>query len=382
MGSNGDLDAGYMREALELATGGLGRTSPNPMVGAVVVRDGRVVGRGYHGFFGGPHAEVNALAEAGRDAEGATIYVTLEPCCVSGNTPPCTDAILEAGVARVVAPVLDPNPAVSGRGAALLRDAGLRVDVGLLADEARGLNAPYFKYRETGLPLVTLKLALSLDGRITAPPGGPRWTSSDESRALVHRMRSESDCVLVGIGTALADDPELTDRRPDSPGTQPARAVLDCRLRLPGDSKIARSASRVKSLVVCGPGADEARRKALEATGVSVVEAPATEGRLDLKSALKVVADRGCISVLCEGGAAVAASLMSEGLVDRVAFFVAPKVYGSGGLPAFGGLEGSWWSSAEAFENARWTSVGGDALFLADVRRQSGSQAASPAVAD
>ncbi|HYW68762.1 MAG TPA: bifunctional diaminohydroxyphosphoribosylaminopyrimidine deaminase/5-amino-6-(5-phosphoribosylamino)uracil reductase RibD, partial [bacterium] len=234
--TTGDIDAAFMGRAFELARRGLGSTSPNPIVGAVIVRDGEVVGEGYHERYGGAHAEVNALAEAGPKAAGATLYVTLEPCSVSGNTPPCTDAILSAGISRTVVPIEDPNPDVSGRGLAILREAGVGVECGLMHDEARAINAPYFKYRSTGLPFTTLKLALSLDGRIAPPSGGPRWTSSPESRALVHSMRSTTDCVMVGIGTVLADDPLLTARTPESgerdpSARQPARLVLDSGLR-------------------------------------------------------------------------------------------------------------------------------------------------------
>ena len=374
-----ELDSPFMNTAFELAERGRGDTSPNPVVGAVIVRDGEVVGTGYHERYGGPHAEVNALAEAGPRASGATLYVTLEPCSISGKTPPCTDAIVAAGIARTVVPVEDPNPRVSGRGVVILREAGIEVDLGLMRDEARALNAPYFKYRTTGLPFTTLKLALSLDGRIAPPAGGPRWTSSEASRELVHTMRTNADCVMVGIGTVLADDPRLTDRRVETGGhtaggmpqtgrqRQPARLVLDTHLRIPPASAIVAGARDVRSIVVCCESADPSRRAALESAGVTVWSAAAPDGALDLASVLRRAASEGLISVLSEGGTAVASSLLRAGLVDRVAFFVAARLYGDAGVPAFGSLGESWWGGRTRFVDGKWTEIGGDCLFEAEV---------------
>jgi len=350
-----------------LAERGRGATSPNPVVGAVIVKDGEIVGAGYHERYGGPHAEVNALAQAGPKASGATLYVTLEPCSISGKTPPCTDAIVAAGISRTVVPVEDPNPSVSGRGVSILREAGLEVELGLMREEARALNAPYFKYRRTGLPFTTLKLALSLDGRIAPPPGGPHWTSSAASRELVHKMRANADCVMVGIGTVLADDPRLTDRRTETGTRQPVRLVLDTHLRIPPDSAIVNSAREVRTIVACCESADSSRRAILEEAGVAVWRSAARDGTLDLTSILKQAADEGFISLLSEGGAAVGSSLLESGLVDRVAFFLAPRLYGTGGTPAFGPLNDSWWNGLSGFENGRWTEIGGDGLFEADV---------------
>ena len=374
-----DIDSSFMRRAFELAKRGRGATSPNPIVGAVIVRDGEVVGSGYHERYGSAHAEVNALAEAGARASGATLYVTLEPCSVSGNTPPCTDAIVAAGVARTVVPVEDPNPRVSGRGLSSLREAGVEVDFGLMQEEAQRLNAPYFKYRSTGLPFTTLKLALSLDGRIAPPPGGPRWTSSAASRELVHAMRANVDCVMVGVGTVLADDPLLTDRRPATGAEashdtsrergrrQPARLVLDTNLRVPLDSAIVSGARGVRSIVACSESADPARRARLENSGVTVWCAGAPDGTLDLPAVLRRAADEGLISVLSEGGAAVASSLLNGGLVDRVAFFVTARLYGAAGMPALGALDDSWWSERSRLTQVRWTEIDGDCLFEAEV---------------
>ncbi len=383
--TKGDVDSSFMDGAFELAERGRGATSPNPVVGAVIVKDGEIVGAGYHERYGGPHAEGNALAQAGASASGATLYVTLEPCSISGKTPPCTDAIVAAGIARTVVPVLDPNPRVSGRGVSILREAGVEVELGLMREQARTLNAPYFKYRSTGLPFTTLKLALSLDGRIAPPPGGPRWTSSAASRELVHRMRAKADCVMVGIGTVLADDPLLPVRAaeagrqragggraagggsPEAGVLQPARLVLDTHLRIPCDSAIVSGARGVRTIVACCDSVDPSRRTILENAGVTVWRSAAPDGTLDLTFVLRRAAEEGLISVLSEGGAAVASSLLQRGLVDRVAFFVAPRLYGAGGTPAFGSLDESWWSGLRGFENGRWTEIGGDGLFEADV---------------
>ena len=368
-GTSGALrerDESFMRRALELAERGRGATSPNPVVGAVIVRDGDVVGEGFHERCGGPHAEVNALAEASELASGATLYVTLEPCSVTGRTPPCTDAILAAGVARVVVPVEDPNPLISGRGISILRSAGVAVELGLLSDEALCLNAPYFKFRRTGLPFTTLKMAVSLDGRIAPPPGGPRWTSSSASRELVQAMRGESDCVMVGIGTVLADDPQLTDRR-ESASRTPARLVLDTELRIPPRSALVQSARSARTIVACAESADAGRRHALEGAGVEVWAIEREAHGVDIRQALSRAAEAGMLSVLAEGGAGVAGSLLDVGLVDRVAVFIAARFYGSEGTAALPALGEQWWARGAAFENCSWTEIGGDCLFRADV---------------
>ncbi|MFH1690102.1 MAG: bifunctional diaminohydroxyphosphoribosylaminopyrimidine deaminase/5-amino-6-(5-phosphoribosylamino)uracil reductase RibD [Candidatus Eisenbacteria bacterium] len=367
------LDSAFMERAFELARRGRGATSPNPVVGAVIVKDGEVVGAGYHERYGGPHAEVNAIAEAGEKTSGATLYVTLEPCCISGNTPPCTNAVIAAGISRVVVPIEDPNPKVSGRGLSILREAGVEVDFGLMRDAARTLNAPYFKFRRTALPFTTLKLALSLDGRIAPPTGGPRWTSSRASRALVHSMRAEADCVMVGVGTVLADDPRLTARRVDDAGPgagdvrQPVRLVLDTHLRVPLDSEVVTGAREVRTIVAGGENASGSAAGALEEKGVEIWRCKESDGTLDLRDVLKRAASDGLISVLAEGGATVATSLLSDGLVDRVAFFVAPRLYGAAGLPALASLDERWWGGGSRFVGGRWTEIGGDCLFEADV---------------
>ena len=357
----------YMRQALRLAARGRGWTSPNPVVGAVVVRDGRVVGTGYHERYGGNHAEVNALREAGEDARGSTLYVTLEPCCVSGNTPPCTEAIVRSGIARVVVPVRDPNPDVDGRGLVALREAGVEVSEGVMSDEATRLNGPYFTRRRTGLPLVTLKLALSADGRLASPKGGPRWTSGPESRRMVHAMRSESDCVMVGVGTVLLDDPLLTDRRSPEPSRQPARLILDSELRTPIESAIVRSAGEVRTWIACSDRADRDREGGLTAAGVNVWRCETDRDGVVIESALRRAPDNGVNAVLAEGGRLVASSLLERGLVGRLSLFIAPVLYGSAGTEAFSELPSSLWEAPGALTDIRWTKVGRDVLLEASV---------------
>ncbi len=370
-------DARFMLEAIALAERGRGYTSPNPRVGAVLVRDGEVVGRGYHESYGGPHAEVNAIADAGELARGADLYVTLEPCCVWGNTPPCTDAILRAGIRRVVMPINDPNPDVAGRGVDILREEGVVVDVGSLEDEAVRLNAPYIRFRETGLPLVTLKLAVTLDGRITtgsstaegstsrdSASGSPedRWISGEDSRRRVHAMRGASDAVLVGIGTVMADDPELTDRRADRPGRQPVRIVADSRLRTPLEGRLVATASSERTIVAgLQDPAFAAKAAALESRGVTVWRFPAGgDGHLDAHPLLRRIASEGMTDILCEGGSTFGTALLDQGLATRLAVFVAPKLSGSGGVPALGELR-----RHVQLETATWERVGDDMLLTA-----------------
>jgi diaminohydroxyphosphoribosylaminopyrimidine deaminase/5-amino-6-(5-phosphoribosylamino)uracil reductase len=323
-------DGAWMRRALALAPRGWGQTAPNPMVGAVVVRDGVVVGEGWHARYGGPHAEVEALRAAGARARGATLYVTLEPCNHHGRTPPCTDAVLAAGVTRVVAAVADPNP-VAGGGAHRLREAGVEVTVGVEEAGARELNAPFLHAFASDRPFVRLKLALSLDGALADHTRRPGWLTGAEARAEVHRLRAESDAVAIGIGTALADDPALTVRGVTPPRGPPARVVFDTSARLPLHSKLVRSAREVPVVVVCW-APDPAHAAALEHAGVELLHAQS------LPHALRALRARGIGSLLVEGGAGLAASFLQEAQVDRLIIFRAPILLGGGSLNAFGGM--------------------------------------------
>ena len=331
-----DDDLTWMRLALAEAERGRGGVEPNPMVGAVAVRAGHAVGLGHHARFGGPHAEVVALAAAGAAARGATLYVTLEPCCHVGKTPPCTDAILRAGVARVVAAMRDPFPKVAGGGFARLRAAGLEVASGVGADAARRLNAPYLKRLATGLPYVTAKWAMTLDGKTACASGDSRWISGPRSRALVHEARGRMDAIAVGIGTALADDPELT-ARPPGPRVA-ARVVLDGAARLPAAGKLARTAREVPVIVAVTGRAPADRVAALEALGCEVLAFPGA-GPVPVLPLLEQLGRRGMTNLLVEGGGAVLGAFLDAGQVDAVDVFLAPVI--EGGTHPFGPARGA-----------------------------------------
>lgn len=319
-----DADRAAMARAVELARRGLYTTDPNPRVGCVLVRDGEVVGEGWHERAGGPHAEPAALAVAGERARGATAYVTLEPCSHFGRTPPCTDALIAAGVARVVYAQDDPNPEVSGRGAARLREHGIQVESGLLADAAATLNPGYFRRRRDGMPYVRVKLAASLDGRTALAGGESRWITSQTARTDAQYGRARSSAIVTGIGTILADDPALNVRIPES-NRQPMRVILDSRLRTPSDSRVIQ---REGTVLVLGVQDDEARRRSLECQGVQVEIVPARAGRPDLRAVLKLLAGRGANEVWVEAGAVLAGAFVAEGLFDELVLYLAPTLLG------------------------------------------------------
>ena len=328
-----------MREALDLARQGRGMASPNPMVGAVLVRDGAVVGRGYHTYAGVKHAEIVALGEAGGAARGATMYVSLEPCSHQGRTPPCADAIIAAGVARLVAPLRDPNPLVSGDGFEKLRQAGISVEVDPThAAEAEKLNLPFFHFMRTGLPLVTLKTAITLDGKISAPDDNRGWITSERARAHVQQLRHDHDAILTGIGTVLADDCLLTDRT-GLPRCRPLlRIVLDSQLRLPLNSRMVLSASADVVVVTTSASSPE-RRKSLEARGVEVLSMDGPGGRTDLRGLIQWMATRQYLSLMIEAGSKVNWTALEAGCVDRIFFYYAPKILGGmQSLPMAGGI--------------------------------------------
>jgi diaminohydroxyphosphoribosylaminopyrimidine deaminase/5-amino-6-(5-phosphoribosylamino)uracil reductase len=333
-----DADAGYMKLALKLAAKGAGWVSPNPMVGAVVVKDGQVMGQGYHRRAGAPHAEVVALQRAKDVAKGATLYVTLEPCHHQGRTPPCTQAILEAGVRRVVIATRDPNPKVAGGGATYLASQGLEVEVGLLEVEARRLNEAWFKWVTTGLPWVIAKAACSLDGRIATTTGESQWLTGEAARVYGHRLRHQVDAILVGIGTVLLDDPRLTTRLPGVKGKDPIRVVLDSRLRLPLSARIANLDSPAPTWVACRDMVPKEKIKALEQQGVEVLIMPEEGGLIALRPLLEFLGERQVQSLLVEGGAETLGSFFDQKLVDQFYFFYAPKFLGGRAAP--GVLEG------------------------------------------
>lgn len=338
--SQEEHDERWMREALTLARLGRATCRPNPMVGAVIVKDGERIAQGYHAVAGGPHAEVAALAEAGEAARGSTVYVNLEPCSHHGRTPPCADALMQAGVARVVAGMIDPNPKVSGRGLARLAAAGIQTRVGVLEDACLALNEAFVAQVRDGRPLVTLKLACSLDGRIATRTGDSRWITGEEARREVHALRADADAILVGTSTAELDDPALTVRdAPLAPHGAPLRVVLDRTLRLPADRRLW-EVSHARTLVMAGPGASPASIDALQSRGVEVATvALGADGRLSLAHVLQLLADRDVQRLLVEGGAEVAGSLLDASLVDRVIVHQAPMLIGGRQAPvALGGL--------------------------------------------
>jgi diaminohydroxyphosphoribosylaminopyrimidine deaminase/5-amino-6-(5-phosphoribosylamino)uracil reductase len=322
-----------MTLACEQAELALGRTAPNPPVGCVIVKRGRVVGRGHHRRAGQPHAEIEALRDAGAAARGADMYVTLEPCCHLGRTGPCTTAIIGARVARVVVGSRDPNPAVSGKGMRALERAGIRIESGVLSDRCDDLIRGFREWVLRKRPWVELKLAASLDGRIAAEGGASKWLSSPESRALVQRMRARSNAILVGAGTVLADDPRLTCRLPKAP--QPTRVILDRRLRTPPGARVVTGAGRC--LVVCAKGAPRARRLELERAGAEVLELR-SRGAAAWKELLRELAARDVLELLVEGGSAIATSAIEGGVVNGLTIFYTPRLIGSGGVPLVGPL--------------------------------------------
>ncbi len=366
-----DMDVRYMRLALSLASRGRGMTHPNPMVGAVVVRDGEVVGKGYHRGPFTPHAEVLALAEAGDRASGSTLYVTLEPCNHHGRTPPCTDAILEAGVARVVISAPDPNPGVKGGGAERLRSAGVEVVSGVLRRESEELNAAYVKYVTTGLPLVTLKIAATADGKVATRDGLSRWITGKAARRLTHEMRRASDAVLVGRGTVEADDPELTVRHVPMRGAHhPLRVVVDSRLSMRLDRKLAQGGIP-KVVVATTPEHDAEKAEELRRRGIEVwVLDPSPKGGVDLHELLKALGRAEVAHLLVEGGPRLVASFLREGLADRLALFLAPRVFGD--REARSWVEGLRVDDPAKGLSLRWTRqrrVGEDLLLEAEVLR-------------
>ncbi len=327
------FDEAAMRRALELATRGRGFVEPNPQVGAVVVRDGEIVGEGWHERFGGPHAEVMALGAAGPKARGATLFVTLEPCCHHGKTPPCTNVIRAAGIARVVVATGDPFPAVAGRGVETLRAAGIEVETGLLAAEAERLTAPFRTLVTRGRPWVIAKWAMSLDGRLATAPGQDRWISSVESRGLVHDLRSRVDAIAVGITTAVADDPLLT-ARPVAESTtgprQPLRIVLDGQARLPLTSKLVQTARQLPVLVAVGPQAPHDKVAALEASGCEVWRGDAADTATRTAALLVELGRRRLTNLLVEGGPTLLAGMFAADQIDEVWAFIAPLILGGG----------------------------------------------------
>lgn len=353
-------DAGYMRQTLELARRGMRHTHPNPMVGCVIVKDGRIIGEGFHERPGMPHAEPAALAKATESVVGATLYVNLEPCSHYGRTPPCADTLIAAGVGRVVAGMVDPNPVVSGSGLAKLVDAGIEVTAGVLERECRELNRGFLSHFMRQRAWVTAKFATSLDGRIATRTGDSKWITSEQSRQLVHQQRAEHDAIVVGIGTMLADNPLLTHRLPDCALPQPHRYVLDRELRTPPDARIL-DASAAPITIVCRPGADPGRAKRLRDAGATVLELPVTDSGIDPHAFVAHLSANAQFTVYVEGGAGVLGAFFDADLVDELHTFIAPKIIGGAGAPAaVGGLGAAGMDAAHLALSTQWENVGPD----------------------
>jgi diaminohydroxyphosphoribosylaminopyrimidine deaminase/5-amino-6-(5-phosphoribosylamino)uracil reductase len=319
----------YMTATIRLARKGRGMVSPNPLVGAVIVKGNKIVGSGYHHFYGGPHAEVYALKNARARARGADLYINLEPCCHHGKTPPCTDVLIKSGIRRVFIGITDPNPLVSGRGIRKLRKAGIEVETGILQKECRLLNEAFIKYITQKIPFAVLKLAATLDGKIATSTGDSRWISCDDARRLVHRLRSEADAVLVGSGTVLADDPQLTVRHHSGAlRKNPVRIIVDSRLRTPLSSQVLRTAHEIKTIIATTKQAPKSKIAKIKQCGAEVVVVSSRNNRVDLKRLMRHLAAQGIAHVLIEGGSELSAAALHDGIVDKVLFFYAPKIIG------------------------------------------------------
>lgn len=362
----------FMARALTLAQQAEGFTSPNPMVGAVIVRDGRIIGEGYHHRAGMPHAEIEALRSAREDVRGAVMYVTLEPCCHYGRTPPCSQALIDAGIGTVYYAVGDDNPKVEGGGCRQLRSAGINTLLGPLTEQARHLNRAFFHYITRRRPYVIAKYAMSLDGRIATHTGSSQWITGVEARLRAHQLRQFSDAILVGAGTVVADDPSLTTRLPDvSPVAHGLRVILDPRGRCPLSAKVFEPALPGQTLVVAGPEFPASRRAALQERDIEVLTVPTGTVGCDLAALLPLLAERGIVSLMVEGGAAVLGSFFSAGLIDEIWAFIGAKVIGGSAAPGpIGGLGIRDIGEAEAWSVQATESLGRDVLVRACRERQ------------
>ena len=363
-------DEHYMQMALELAAQGRGRTAPNPMVGAVVVKDGVVVGRGYHQAAGGAHAEVHAIDAAGAAAAGATLYVTLEPCNHTGRTPPCTLKIVDAGLRRVVVGMRDPNPAVKGGGVEFLQAKGIETVCGVCAEQARELNEVFVKYIRTGRPFVIAKCAATLDGRIATRSGDSKWVTGGEARAFVHELRAATDAILVGAGTVAADDPRLTARLEGRAARDPIRIILDPRLRTPPEAKVLQHSSAADTILVVGTEAAASAKARMPMEKVRVIAAETREGRIDLDRLMDRLGRMGVTSILIEGGGRTLGSAFRAGIVDKVFFFYAPLISaGDDGVPICSGAGAETMRGCIRLERIRTRRFGDDVLIEGYVKR-------------
>jgi diaminohydroxyphosphoribosylaminopyrimidine deaminase/5-amino-6-(5-phosphoribosylamino)uracil reductase len=322
------MDTKYMRRALELAKGGIGYTNPNPLVGAVIVKEDRIIGEGYHKVYGSHHAEVNAFLNATENVEGATMYVTLEPCSHYGKTPPCAKAIVEKGINKVIIGLKDPNPIVAGRGIKILEEAGIEVVTGVLEEEGRKLNEIFLKYITTKLPFVIMKTAMTLDGKIATRTNASKWITGELSRKHVHELRHRVAGIMVGIGTVLADDPSLTTRFEDGRGSDPIRIIVDSSARIPLEAKVLNIESDAKTIIAVTEKANKEKLRLLEEKSAEIIVTPSKNERIDLSLLMKELGERKIDSILLEGGSELNYAALEEGIVDKINAFIAPKIVG------------------------------------------------------
>jgi diaminohydroxyphosphoribosylaminopyrimidine deaminase / 5-amino-6-(5-phosphoribosylamino)uracil reductase len=356
------LDVKYMERALELAEKGTGYTNPNPLVGAVIVKEDVILGEGYHEFFGGPHAEINAFRNASADVAGATMYVTLEPCSHFGKTPPCANAIVEKGIKKVVIAMEDPNPSVSGRGIRILREHGIEVITGVLEEESRRMNEIFIKFITTGLPFCILKTAMTLDGKIASFAGDSKWITGEESRNYVHRLRHRVSGIMVGVGTVIQDNPLLNTRLEEGGGSDPIRIITDSRGRIPQDAKVLLN-SPGKTIIATTTMAAEEKRKELKSLGADIIITPAVNNQVDLNFLMKALGEKNIDSVLLEGGSELNSSALEAGIIDKVNLFIAPKIIGGRDAKTpFGGNGRQWMKDAEVLKNIRTYGFGDDIM--------------------
>lgn len=361
------LDIKYMKQALTLARKGIGKTSPNPVVGCVIVRDGQVVGQGWHKKAGGPHAEIHALEQAGQASRGAEVYVTLEPCCHTGKTPPCSDALIRAGVRRVVAGMSDPNPNVNGGGLAALQKAGIETVCGVLEEECRAINRPFIHQITTGLPYLIYKCAMTLDGKIASVTGESRWISGEQSRKYVHQLRSRCDAVMVGVDTIIADNPQLTVRHVK--GRNPLRIIVDSTLRTP-ESVSVLSGDLAKKTIIATTEQNPRVHLRYHQSGATVLVCEAIDKRVDLHDLLLKLGKMGIQSILMEGGSRLAGDALRHGLIDECIFFYAPKVIGSDGFSPFNFTGITTMSKSINFSKPHITTMGNDVVITAYPEKQ------------
>ena len=355
----------FMREAIRLARKGIGKTSPNPIVGVVIVRNGKIVGRGYHKKYGDWHAEINAIKDANGDVKGATAYITLEPCCHYGKTPPCVDTLIKEKIGRVVVGTLDPNPSVNSKGIKTLRSKGIKVDVGILEDECRQLNEHYFKFIKSGIPYVTVKYAQTLDGRIATKTGNSQWISSEALRKYVHRLRAVNDYIMVGVGTVIADDPQLNVRYVK--GKNPLRVIVDSKLRIPIESSVLKDKNSHPTTIATTSKAPSRKVTVVKKLGAEVLVVKKDKnGGVNLRDLLRELGKRGITSVMVEGGSEIVTSLLRANLVDKMIILTAPKIMGKG-LEAIGDLGVCKIKDAIKFSSFKTMKKGDDFVFVGTI---------------